>query len=142
MNRGRVTYALCVAAVVLLGLASRAYSPPLPRAVREYAGDALWALAAYLTVAFIFPRLPVRRVAAAAALFSLAVEVSQLYHAPWIDRLRQFRPAALLLGHGFLWSDLACYAAGICVGALAEYYGSRRGSSGRAPRRRRRPSAP
>lgn len=125
MERSRTTYAVLVSAVILLGLASRAYSPPLPWPVREYAGDALWALAAYLTVAFLFPRLPAGRVAASAGLFSLAVEVSQLYHAPWIDRVRQIRPAALLLGHGFLWSDLACYAAGVGVGALAEYYGVR-----------------
>jgi hypothetical protein len=122
-----------VLAVVLLGLASRAYSPPLPWAVREYAGDALWALAVYLTVAFLFPRLPVGRVAAA-GLFSLAVEFSQLYHAPWIERVRQFRPAALVLGHGFLWGDLVCYGVGVGLGALSEAYGARRLFPARRPR--------
>src|SRR5687767_5457324 len=120
MRRSRVEYAAAVLAVVLLGLASRAYSPPLPSFVREYAGDALWALAAYLTVAFLFPRLPVGWVAVAAGLFSLAVELSQLYHAPWLDRLRQTRSAALLLGRGFRWSDLACYGVGVCAGVLLE----------------------
>jgi hypothetical protein len=55
-----VKYATFLLAVILLGLASRAYSPPLPPFVRAYVGDALWALAAYLTVAILFPRLPVR----------------------------------------------------------------------------------
>lgn len=125
MERSRTTYVALIFAVVLLGLASRAYSPPLPHAVREYAGDALWALAAYLTVAFLFPRLPAIRVAVAAGLFSLAVEVSQLYHAPWIDQIRQIRLAALVLGHGFLWSDLVCYGVGIGVGVLSEGYWAR-----------------
>jgi hypothetical protein len=126
VGRSRYRYAALIVAVVLLGLASRAYSPPLPPAVKDYAGDALWALAAYLTIAFLFPRLPVRGVAAAAGLFSLAVEVSQLYHAPWIESVRRTRVGGLLLGHGFLWSDLVCYGVGIGVGVLAESLRARR----------------
>ena len=129
MRRRRLKYAAFLLAVILLGLASRAYSPPLPPFVRVYVGDALWALAAYLTVATLFPRLPVRWVAVTAGLFSLAVELSQLYHAPWIDVLRQIRLAELLLGHGFLWSDLMCYGVGVGVGALAESLAARPSSS-------------
>lgn len=120
MKRRRIKYASFLLAVILLGLASRAYSPPLPLFVKAYVGDALWALAAYLTVALILPRFPIRWVAVTAGLFSLTVELSQLYHAAWIDRLRQIRVAALLLGHGFLWSDLVCYGVGAGVGVLAE----------------------
>jgi hypothetical protein len=120
VRRRRVKYASLLLAVILLGLASRAYSPPLPSFVRAYVGDALWALAAYLTVAILFPRLPIRWATLVAGLFCLTVELSQLYHAPWIDGLRQIRAAALLLGHSFLWSDLVCYGLGIGVGMLAE----------------------
>lgn len=133
MKRRRVIYGSLLLAVILLGLASRAYSPPLPPFVRAYFGDALWALAAYLTVALLFPRLPVRWVAVTAGLFSLAVELSQIYHAPWIDGLRQIRVAALLLGHDFLWSDLVCYGVGVGVGALAESLAARRPSASRRP---------
>ena len=49
---------------------------------------------------------------------SVAVEISQLYHAPWIDSIRQTTLAALILGFGFLWSDLVCYAAGVSLGIL------------------------
>jgi hypothetical protein len=55
--------------------------------------------------------------------------VSRLYHAPWIDSLRQIRVAALLLGHGFLWSDLVCYGVGVGVGALAESLTARHSSA-------------
>lgn len=129
MRRRRIKYAAFLLAVILLGLASRAYSPPLPSFVRAYIGDALWALTAYLTAALLFPRLPIRWVAVTAGLFSLTVELSQLYHAPWIDSLRQIRLAALLLGHGFLWSDLVCYGVGVGVGALAEARAVRHSSS-------------
>jgi len=134
VRRRRVTYAAFLLAVILLGLASRAYSPPLPSFVRAYVGDTLWALAAYLTVAFLFPRLPIRWVAVTAGLFSLTVELSQLYRAPWIDGLRQIRVAALLLGHGFLWSDLVCYGVGVGVGALTESLAARHSSANRQPR--------
>jgi len=46
--------------------------------------------------------------------------VSQLYHAPWLDAVRATRPGALALGQGFLWSDLACYAAGVGAAALID----------------------
>jgi hypothetical protein len=60
------------------------------------------------------------RVAGAALLFSIAIEVSQLYHAPWIDAIRATVPGALALGFTFLWSDLVCYGCGIALGAIAE----------------------
>lgn len=134
MRQRRVKYASLLLAVILLGLASRAYSPPLPSFVRAYIGDALWALAAYLTVAILFPRLPIRWVALVAGLFCLTVELSQLYHAPWVDGLRQIRAAALLLGHSFLWSDLVCYGLGIGVGMLAETLTARPPSFTHRPR--------
>jgi len=51
---------------------------------------------------------------------SVAVELSQLYHAPWIDPIRRTTLGGLVLGFGFLWSDLACYAAGGGLGVLIE----------------------
>lgn len=53
------------------------------------------------------------------ALLSLAVcylvEFSQLYQAPWIITIRRTLPGRLVLGHGFLWSDLLAYTAGIAA---------------------------
>lgn len=106
--------------VIGLGLASRSQILPLPLFVREYAGDALYAVAAYLTLAFLAPRLSVEKTALLAGVFCFAVEISQLYHAPWIDAIRHWKPGGLVLGFGFLWSDLICYVAGVTLAALAE----------------------
>ena len=65
--------------------------------------------------------------------FSVAIELSQLYHAPWIDSIRQTTLGGLILGFGFLWSDLACYAAGVGVGIILE----RSDLASRNPRRSR-----
>lgn len=121
LQRNKYIYAVWIFIVILLGLASRSNSPLLPSVVKEYAGDTLWALAVYLMVGFLFPRFSILKVAATAGLFSLAIEVSQLYHATWIDDLRRSRLGGLVLGFGFLWSDLICYLAGIGVGVLLEW---------------------
>lgn len=120
IKRNRSLYALLIIAVILIGLASRSQSFLLPSIIKLYAGDALWALTAYLMIAFLFPRLSVSKVAILAGMFSFTVEISQLYHAPWIDEIRRIRLGGLLLGHGFLWSDLICYCIGIGIGVLLE----------------------
>jgi hypothetical protein len=83
--------------------------------LREYSGDTLWAALVYLLLATAFISLSKLKVAFSALLFSFAIEISQLYHAPWIDAIRSIRIGALILGHGFLWSDLVCYCAGIGI---------------------------
>jgi hypothetical protein len=55
--------------------------------------------------------------------FSGLIEVSQLYHASWIDSVRHTTIGGLIQGFGFLWSDLACYAVGVGLGATIEIIG-------------------
>ena len=59
-------------------------------------------------------------VAAISLLVCYGIEVSQLYHAPWIDDLRRTRLGGLIVGFGFLWSDLVCYAVGVMLALLLE----------------------
>lgn len=110
-----VTLVLAVL-VLLLGLASRSKSVPWPSFFAAYAGDALWALLVFLLLRFLAPTRPVLHVAAAALAFSFAVELSQLYQAPWLNAVRRTLPGRLVLGAGFLWSDLVCYTAGVLAG--------------------------
>ena len=51
-------------------------------------------------------------------LFAALIEVSELYHAPWIDDIRRTFLGRMILGFGFLWSDLVCYAIGVLLGWL------------------------
>jgi hypothetical protein len=116
--RSRAAYALSILLVISLGLLSRAKFLPLPRFIAAYAGDTLWALLVFLGFGWLFPKHSTTRIALYAALFSLGIEVSQLYHTPWLDALRSNNLAALVLGQGFLWSDLVCYALGIALGIV------------------------
>lgn len=120
MVRRRLAYALMVALVIILGLASRHFRAELPDILGTFAGDTLWATMVFLIMAMVWTRAATWQIAVAAAVFCLGIEASQLYHAPWIDALRANRLAALVLGFGFLWSDIACYAVGIALACGAE----------------------
>jgi hypothetical protein len=118
--RHTLTGVVSIALTCILGLGSRQYAAELPRFVGLYAGDALWALALFLVLRLILPGQATGRVAALAYVLSVLVEISQVYHAPWIDSIRQTRLGGLILGFGFLWSDLACYAVGVGMGLILE----------------------
>jgi hypothetical protein len=119
-GRSALRGACLLAATIALGLGSRRFAGVLPGFVADYAGDTLWALAFFLVLGLLLPRMATGRVAALALTGSLLVEVSQLYHAPWIDAVRRTTVGGLVLGFGFLWSDLACYAVGVGVGVALD----------------------
>ena len=120
MERRRSLYFIAAIVVVALGLASRRYGDVLPQFIAEYAGDTLWALMVFLGICILWPGSSAWRAAVAALLISYCVEVSQLYHAAWIDTLRRTTLGRLTLGSGFLWSDLVCYTAGAAAGVVLD----------------------
>jgi len=119
--RTRFVYIIAATVVVITGLASRRYRGQLSAFLADYAGDTLWALMLFLLVSTVLAGRPILTRAAISLALAFLVEISQLYHAPWIDSIRQTTLGGLVLGFGFLWSDLVCYSVGIAVGALTEW---------------------
>jgi hypothetical protein len=105
---------------MLVGLASRRYRQHLPAFIGEYSGDVLWALMLFLVVSLVLAGRPLFLRYIISLILAFAVEVSQLYHSPWIDSIRNTTLGGLVLGFGFLWSDLVCYLVGIAAGVLIE----------------------
>src|SRR5689334_11361427 len=99
-NGGRrfVVYALLFCLTTALGLATRTYSQWFPSFVARYGGDVLWATMVFWLVALCMRRASTVFVAAITIGIACAVEVSQLYHAAWIDAIRATRIGALALG--------------------------------------------
>lgn len=116
-----LVYLLCAMVVVLLGLASRRYGNYLPPFLSEYAGDTLWALLVFLGVSALRPNARLWSRGATALAIAFLVEISQLYHAFWIDAIRSTKIGGLVLGFGFLWSDLVCYVVGIGIGIILDW---------------------
>jgi len=106
--------------VIILGLASRKMASNIPDFLNAYLGDALWALMVFIGFGFVFRKMETKTVALIAISFCYLIELSQLYHANWIDEIRRTTLGGLVLGYGFLWSDLLAYCIGISVGAAIE----------------------
>ena len=120
MRRNRLWYFVAGCTVVALGLSSRTYAGLLPEILARYSGDTLYATMIFIGFGFLFPRWRSFRVAVVSLLVCYAIELSQLYHAPWIDDIRRTRAGGLVLGYGFLWSDLLCYTIGVTLALLVE----------------------
>lgn len=120
-RRSRPLYAALILLTIAAGLASRSpLAAHLPAFVATYAGDTLWALTLFLVLGLAFPREWPGMIAVSTLALSFVVEFSQLYQAGWINAVRDTRIGALVLGKGFLWSDLVCHTVGVGAGWLAE----------------------
>ena len=133
--RNRALYVLWIAIVIGAGLASRSKVLALPPFVAKYVGDALWALMVFLGFGFLLPRKSTAIVMGCAAVFSVAIETSQLYHAPWIDAIRRTMPGHLVLGDTFVCGDIAAYLVGIALGGAIERAIRRMRETQHGPRR-------
>jgi hypothetical protein len=126
MRRKRLAYAGWIALVIAAGLASRSSGATfLPDFVATYAGDTLWALMVFLGLGFLFPRARTVVLAGAALGIAFAVEFSQLWEVDWLDRIRATRLGALVLGKGWVATDLLCYAVGVGIGVVGEVVGKK-----------------
>ncbi|GLU55587.1 ribosomal maturation YjgA family protein [Dyadobacter frigoris] len=112
--------------VISFGLFSRKIAYQLPEQVNLYLGDSLWALMIFLITGFIFNKTPTFQILAIAIFFCYMVELSQLYHADWIDNIRNTTLGGLILGYVFLWSDILAYSIGVGFGAIFEKLISKR----------------
>ena len=107
----------------MLGLASRTNTAHnhLPTFVTQFAGDTLWAFMVYWMFAAAFVNWRPPRSAALASCFSVCIEFSQTIIADWLETIRNLPGMRLVLGYGFLWSDVVCYTVGVLVACLADH---------------------
>ena len=119
-KRNRLLYGVMILIVIVLGLFSRKMAYAIPDFLNTYLGDALWALMIYILFGFIFRDMKIKTVALIGVSFCYFIELTQLYHANWIDIIRKTILGGLVLGYGFLWSDLLAYAIGIGVGVIID----------------------
>ncbi len=122
MKRNRELYFFIIMGLIGMGLAARKWKVFFPDLINVYLGDAIWAAMIYFGIAFIFNRKSLSFIAILSLAFCYCIEVSQFYHAPWIDAIRNTRIGALILGFAFLWSDILAYTLGISLSFLGEYF--------------------
>ncbi len=111
--------------VILLGLGTRIDDAPVPEIVSEYGGDVLWATMVYMGLCIVRPKWHWGMMFGITLVIAYSIEVTQLYHTPWIDTLRNTTLGALILGFHFVWSDFICYSIGGVLGLGIDYLVSR-----------------
>lgn len=125
-KKRRICYFILYLLIIPIGLSTRKQPQWFFQVIAEYGGDIFWSTMFFFLFRAFSPRPALWKIAFWTFAFSVAIEVSQLYHAPWIDRIRQTFPGSMLLGNTFLWSDIACYFTGVllgwAVGMLADRY--------------------
>lgn len=116
----RLFYLAALLLCIILGLASRIYSPVLHPFVSQHAGDAIWAMMVYFGFRFLFVQKSIVAALFLSLLFSYGIEFSQLYQADWMNSIRNTTLGALILGKGFLWIDLLRYTLGIMTATFMD----------------------
>jgi len=116
MLKKRLAYLLCFIIIIPVGLSTRIYGTSMPYVVAKYGGDALYATCIFFFLRIFFVKPPLWRITLYCYIICVAVEVLQLYQAPWIQAVRHTPPFGLILGYGFLWSDWVSYAVGTLLG--------------------------
>lgn len=116
----RVLYISLAMLTIVCGLLVHLHGSGISTGARDKLGDALWAaMILWLVSAAASHARLITRVATAYTICA-AVELSQLYHAHWIDVIRATAVGHLLLGSGFDRGDLNAYALGVVCAALLD----------------------
>lgn len=116
MLNKRLLYGLLFLLTIPIGLATRKQPQWFYEPIALYGGDILWATLFFFFFRFFFPAKKLRVIATYTYAFAVAIEISQLYHATWLDKIRVTFLGKMILGFGFLWSDILCYAIGVLIG--------------------------
>lgn len=119
-NYLRLFYLCIVLIVMCLGLLSRRLTNYIPNIINLFLGDLLWAMMIYFLIRVIFIYEPTKKIVIYGLIFCFSIEISQLYHDNWIDAIRGTTIGGLILGYGFLWSDLISYFLGVIIGAFID----------------------
>lgn len=106
----RIVYLVLIVGIVCAGLLSRRVGW-LPAGC----GDGLWAMMMFCLWRVVFIRRRLWWVAFSSLVTCYCVEASQLIGWQWLVDLRHTLIGHLLLGQGFLLSDLVAYTIGIAI---------------------------
>jgi len=119
-KRNRVIYSLITIGIIVLGIWSKKAHTFIPTFFNDYIGDSLWAAMIFFGFGFAFDTMKTGKVALGSILFCYIIEFSQIYHANWIDNIRNTTLGRLVLGYTFSWTDLIAYAFGIGIAIILE----------------------
>ena len=81
----------------------------------SFIGDGLWSMVVFCCWRILLPKLKLFYIAAASLATSYLIEFSQMIKWEWLVGLRSTFIGHMILGQGFLWTDLIAYTIGIVI---------------------------
>ncbi len=115
-----ISVLIMIITTLILGLFSRSHYVESDTLFSIYGGDILWAAMTYWGICLLSIKKETKFALICAILFCYVIEFSQFYKGEWILYLRSTTLGALILGHGFLISDLYCYTIGIFLSFMMD----------------------
>ncbi len=112
----KILYAVLFVFCTWLALATRSHKDWFPHLVVVYGGDIIWAGMFVFLLRIFFTKPVLWKLALINYGLGVLDEFSQLNQSPFMLYLRSFTLGRLMLGVGFLWSDIVCYATGTFIG--------------------------
>jgi hypothetical protein len=120
--KARLFYLFLTIITIIVALFLREIWAYLPFFINIWIGDYLWAVMLFWASMVVFLNFDRKKVAIGLVVFCWFIETSQAYHTPLLDAFRDTTIGGLLLGHGFLWSDIVAYT----VGTISAYFFDKR----------------
>ncbi|WP_347158175.1 DUF2809 domain-containing protein [Pontibacter chitinilyticus] len=105
-----IKYLLLLLVVITAGLLSRKIT-----GVPLMTGDVLYAMLVFVLVSYFFRSGKTFGIALSSMLICYSIEISQLCRAPWLVAIRRTTLGKLVLGQGFLWSDMGACTLGVLL---------------------------
>jgi Protein of unknown function (DUF2809) len=118
--RARLGFVALALGTIAVGLVVHWRGTLLPATLRDFLGDALWAMMMGWWIGALAPNARLASRAGLALAICWIVEFSQLYRGPVLDAWRLTTPGQLILGTGFDPRDLGAYALGVLATVILE----------------------
>ena len=118
MNKTRIFTLLLIIIIVPIGFATKFYNGWGEAWINNSLGGVLYVMFWCLVVFFLKPKIKPKNIAVGVLLVTSILETLQLWHPPFLQRLRSNFIGVTILGNSFVISDFGYYIAG----ALISYY--------------------
>lgn len=117
MGRRGTGWILFTMGIILLGLLSRTIA-----VIPLWVGDLLYAVMIYGLVRACNYNVHIMWTFLCSLGICVAIELSQLSDHFILMEIRSFKMGRLILGQGFLWSDVIAYVSGCTIAALTDHF--------------------
>jgi len=118
VKKQRIIAVLILIVITLLGFFTKFYSGIAEDWVNDSVGGLLYEIFWCLVIYLFFPKAKIFNIALWVFILTCSLEFLQLWHPPFLERLRGHFIGRTILGNSFNWMDFPYYLAGSFLGYI------------------------